>query len=314
MKTWIGLLAAILLTITVRGETMTLKKSLDDADQLFGKRQYEESEAAYRDLLPLAEKENDITAQVEVLSQIARCRLLARDKDDAREWLAKAEKLASPDQPLGWSRYLGVRGRIEWQDNDLKKATQTFIEMFGYCKEHDLTGRAIDAVHMVAIVGTPAEQIEWGRKGIKLAEESDTKSWLGPLWNNLAITYCDLKDYEEAVAAFLQAREYHWRYGSEINKLYADYHVGYALRLKGEHDEALKWLRPVLNWAERLENDDVIGQAAQDMGEIMIAQGDKAAGLELLRRALGCYEREGYQDFAPDIIKKLKTRIAVLSE
>lgn len=314
MRSCIALLVAIL-TLAAMGEEMTdVKTAMATADSLFSVNKYEESKPAYETLLSVAQQANDSSAQVEAMSQIARCYLLKNDKEQCATWLDKAKELATPDQPQGWTRYLGVRGRLEWKRDEIPTAIKTFTEMFDYAQARGINDRAIDAVHMVAIIGTPEQQLEWSMKGIKLAEETGTNRWLGPLWNNLAITYCDQDDWDKAVEAFRKARIYHWQYGSEIHKLYADYHIGYALRMKGDFDAALTWLRPVLAWAERLNNDDVIGQASQDMGEIMIARGDKEGGLKLLHRAQGCFEREGYADFAPDILEKLKARIAALEK
>ncbi|MFH2054874.1 MAG: tetratricopeptide repeat protein [bacterium] len=314
MKLMISTILLFIASTALGGEMTAVQSALEKADSLFNERKYEESRPAYESLLAVAEQEQDRSAQVEALSQIARCHLLNNDKKECAAWLAKAERLATPEEPGGWSRYLGVRGRLEWKRDDLPTAVKTFEEVFDYCRSHDLNSRAIDAVHMVAIVGTPEQQIEWGFKGIKLAEETGTTRWLGPLWNNLAITYSDQQEWEKCVDAFRKAREYHWLYGQEIHKLYADYHIGWALRMKGDHQEALTWLRPVLAWAERLGDDDVMGQTSQDIGEIAIAGGDRQTGVELLRRAKACFEREGYADFAPEILQKLEARLVELSE
>lgn len=288
--------------------------SLAHADSIFHSSQYAQAETAYLECIEQARTEGERSFEVEALAQVARCRLLANDKQGARDWLTQAGALTSPDDPPGWSRYLGVRGRLEWKSDSLDQARATFKEMFTYCVDKDLSSRAIDAVHMVAIVGTPDEQIEWGQKGIKLAEEVGNAHWLGPLWNNLAITYSDIPDWEKCIDAFTKAREYHWLHGQEINKLYADYHIGWALRMSGDHEQALTWLRPSLAWAERLGKDNVIGQASEDIGEIQIVAGDTATGLANLKRALTCYEKEGYPDFAPDIFNKVKGRVAELEK
>lgn len=302
------------LTMTTNADTNDAQRLLAKADSVFQSSQYDQAEVGYRSCLDAARELKNPAAETEALAQIARCRLLAHDLDGAVEWLAQAEEIATPDEPLGWARYLGVKGRLQWQQDSLPAASATFQQMFSYCIDRGMTDRAIDAVHMVAIVGSRDEQIEWGLKGIELAEETGTNRWLGPLWNNLAITYSDIPDWDKCVGAFKKAREYHWQYGNEMNKLYADYHIGYALRMKRNHDEALTWLRPALAWAERLENNDVVGQASEDIGEITIAAGDTTAGLEYLRRALDCYQKEGYPDFAPEIFSKLKTRIAELEK
>jgi tetratricopeptide (TPR) repeat protein len=306
------ILTLIAAVATVRGAPLPAP-TLAEADSVFQRREYEPARGLYEEVAQLAEKSGDISSQTEALSQVARCYLIAGDSAAARRWLEQAETLASPKQALGWSRYLGVRGRLEWKSNDLNAAKQTFKDQFAYCRDNKLTSRAIDAVHMIAIVGSPDEQIEWGLKGIAEAETTGENRWLGPLWNNLAITYSDQKDYQKSYEAFLKAREYHWQFGDEIGKLYADYQIGWVLRMKGDYDQALKWLRPSLAWAERLEFYDVMAQSTEDMGEIMIAKGDNRQGLEYLRRALDYFRKAGYEQTGQEILAKLTARIAELS-
>jgi tetratricopeptide (TPR) repeat protein len=287
--------------------------SLAEADSVFQQREYERSRGLYEKVALATEKSGDISSQTEALSQVARCYLIAGDSATSRHWLEQAKTLASPKLPLGWSRYLGVKGRLEWKSGDLNAAKQTFKDQFTYCRDNKLTSRAIDAVHMIAIVGSLDEQIEWGLKGIAEAEAAGENRWLGPLWNNLAITYSDQKDYQKSYEAFLKAREYHWQFGDEIGKLYADYQIGWVLRMKGDYDQALKWLRPSLAWAERLEYHDVMAQSTQDMGEIMIARGEKQQGLVYLQRAMEYFKKAGYEQTGQEILTKLAERIAELS-
>jgi tetratricopeptide (TPR) repeat protein len=309
----LSVLASLFVAAAAFQGTPPLTSGLAEADSVFQSREYERARGLYLKLVEQARIKEDSSRQTEALSQVARCYLIAGDPEAARYWLEQARVLATPILPLGWSRYLGVKGRLEWKTNDLAAARQTFKDQFNYCREHSLTDRAIDAVHMIAIVGNPDEQVEWGLLGIAEAETAGEKRWLGPLWNNLAITYSDQNDYQKSYDAFLKAREYHWQFGDEIGKLYADYHVGWVLRMKGDYDLALTWLRPSLAWAERLEFYDVMAQATQDMGEIFVAKGDRIQGLEYLSRALGYFKKAGYEQTGPDILSKLSDRIAELS-
>ncbi len=95
-------------------------------------------------------------------------------------------------------------------------------------------------------------------------------------------------------------------------KLYADYHVGMALRHLDRNEEAAKWLRPVLAWAERLGNASAIAQASEDLGETMIAEGKTADGLQLLLQAKTWYEAAGYREVNPEAVSALETRIEEL--
>jgi len=168
---------------------------------------------------------------------------------------------------------------------------------------------------MIAIVAeSPEEQIEWGRKGIEAAEANEIESWLGPLWNNLAGTFYDTKQYDSSLECYLKAREYHWRFSGEVAKLFADYHVGMTYRYLGNYEEAAKWLRPVLAWAERLGNHSAIGQTCEDLGEVEIALGNRDSGMALLKRALSEYEKDGLDKSWPKIYDQLKARIKILED
>ncbi len=227
--------------------------------------------------------------------------------------MIEAGSRAVETDPMGWSRYLGVKGRFEWKDNDLTAAHQTFDTLYTFCHINSLWGRAIDAANMLAIVSQSVdEQIEWSRRGIEAAETAGEESWLGPLWNNLAATYYDEKKFDSALEAYLKARDYHWRFSDEQGKLFADYHVGMTYRALGDITNAVKWLRPVLAWAERSESHSVIGQTCEDLGEIAIATGRESEGIELMERARNEYRKAGFDQSWPEVWENINTRLQQL--
>jgi tetratricopeptide (TPR) repeat protein len=283
---------------------------LEEADALFQKRDYQAALEKYTTTAEAARADFNRPVEVEAMAQMARMNLILGSKEEGRTWLEQAAERASDSDPMGWSRYLGVRGRFEWKDDNLAAARKTFDDMYVYCNTNALWGRAVDAAHMIAIVAeTPEEQIEWGKRGIEAAEAGNVESWLGPLWNNLGTVYYDQKQFDSALACFLQARDYHWRFSGEIAKLFADYHVGMTYRLLGQYDEAASWLRPVLAWAERLGDHSAIGQACEDLGEIALAKGEKSEGFKLLQRAREEYKAAGFDESWPEIWENINKRI-----
>lgn len=326
---WYGILllfGALSVSITAvepqpRGNRMNTENSktadslLSEADSLFKSGDYEKAGKVYQAAMETAQAEFNRSVEVEALAQIARVSLKTGRKEKGREHLNRAGELASESDPMGYSRYLGVRGRFEWQDENLDAARRTFDSMYVYCNTNGLFSRAVDAAHMIAIVASdPAEQVEWGKRGIEAAEAGGAEDWLGPLWNNLAGTYYDLKQYDSALECYIKARDYHWRFSSETAKLFADYHVGMAYRLTGNLDQAENWLRPVLAWAERMQNHSAIGQACEDLGEIQITRGNKDEGLALLRRAESAYRAAGFAESWPELIDNLAIRIKQLED
>ncbi len=291
-------------------ENLTADSLLIQADEVFQKRDYKTALEHYMKTAKQAKEEFNRSVESEALAQVARMNLILGNKDDGRIYLEKAAEKVSESDPYGWSRFLGVKGRFEWQDSNLKKSKQTFENMYDYCVVNSLWGRAVDAAHMVAIVTeTSEEQIKWGHIGIEAAEANDQQKWLGPLWNNMAGTYYDMKQYDSTLVCYLKARDYHWQFSDEVAKLFADYHVGMTYRLLGKYDEACKWLRPVLAWAERIENYSAIGQACEDLGEAMIGLGKKVQGLKLLKKAREAYKKEGYDKSWTEIWKNINNRI-----
>ena len=286
---------------------------LAEADSLFQGQDYPAALAKYLRTAEVARLDFNRPVETEALAQVARCYLTLDNKDEGRKWLEDAARRGSDSDPMGWSRYLGVKGRYEWKDGDLKKARTTFDEMYVYCNTNALWARAVDAANMIAIVAeSPEEQIEWSMRGIDAAESGGVESWLGPLWNNLGATYYDTKKFDMALEAFLKARNYHWQYSNETAKLYADYHVGMAYRAVGQFDKASAWLRPVLAWAERLGDHSVIGQVCEELGEIAVATGKKSDGLSLLRRARDEYKQAGLEQSAPHIWENINKRLKEL--
>ncbi len=292
---------------------LTAAELLELADGEFQKRNIDDALIAYQKTVEAARAEFNRPVEVEALSQAARCHLTNGNHGDGEKLLAEAAAKASENDPLGWSRYLGVKGRFEWKRKELEAARTTFERYYDYCALHDLRARAIDAVNMSGIVAaTPQEAIDWTKRGIEMAESYEAEHWLGPLWNNLGGTYYDLKQFSEALDCYLKARDYHWRFSGEVAKLFADYHIGMTYRLLGQNETAKSWLRPVLAWAERLGNHAAIAQALDDLGEIEKEAGNLSEALGMLKRAKDHFRLDGYPEHSPEIWQNVSERVAQL--
>ena len=288
---------------------------LKTADELFQASDHLAAQEQYHEAYRRAREEFNRPVEVEAACQMARMCLVLGKPQDGRDWLTEAANKATESDLMGWSRYLGVKGRFEWKAQELDAARLTFQQMYTYCKVNDIGSRAVDAANMCAIVAaTPEEQIAWSRRGIEMAENNDSEQWLGPLWNNLAATYFDIKQYSEALSCYLKAREYHWRFSDERAKLMADYQIGMTYRLLEKYDEAACWLRPSLAWAERLDDHVAIGQVSQDLGEVEIAKGNRQSGLNLLVQSRDAYEQARYPQECPEIWKAINDHIEQLRD
>jgi tetratricopeptide (TPR) repeat protein len=248
---------------------------LSRGDDLFNSGEIDEAMAVYVEAAETAELSGANSDFVEACAQVARCYLRQDKKEKGRPWLEKAGKSASEEEPNGWSRYLGVRGRYEWKDAAAaagevspvtEKASATFKQMHDYCLKNELYGRAIDAANMVTITGSMEERVDWGLKGIEAAEKGNHEGWLAPLWNNLGWTYDDLGRYEESLTALEQARKYHYLKGDEMAMLIADWSVGHALRMTGQVDSAETVLKKVQRWTMIIKGENKTPETAEWFG------------------------------------------------
>lgn len=278
-------------------------------DSLFNQRQIEEARAAYTSASEIACAAGQNSQCTEAVSMIARTYLTVGEKEQGREYFAKVLETVNAKDPLGWSRYLSVRGRFEWQNGDNRKATETFKEMYDYCKTHNLPDRALDAIRMAAITGTPEEQVQWGLKGIQEAEAADDTAMLGPLWNNLGATYDEQGMYKECLEAYLKAREYHYLTGSENAKLIADWAVGHAYRLNGDFKQAEKIMKPLEKKFEELDNGEFVGWTLKELGHIEMEKKHFQKAVELYYKALDKLEAAGVRDWGPQYYKEISDLI-----
>jgi tetratricopeptide (TPR) repeat protein len=296
-------------------------RMLETADKTFHQRQYAEAMELYTKAAEAGEREKNAQVRVEALAQVARCLSLLEKLDEGRTWLAKAEAIASKDEPLGWSRFLGVRGIFERESGDRKKARATFEEMYAYCVERRLPRRAADAAHHVAIVVPPEEQPAWALKGIAEAEKVGDEGWLAVLWNNLGVTYEDLKQYDQCLDAYLKAQKYHHRTGTDHHKLVADWAVAHGQRLCGKLREAREGLERTLAWAGKrhakepnAETLEWVGWCKKDLGETLAAQGEKDKGLALLKEGRQALVEAGIEKWWPEGLKQIDASIHSLEK
>ena len=308
-----------------KGELSVSENLLKQADSLFKEHNIDEALEIYLEAVKYARSESDKRILTEAFSQAARCYLKSDRKEEGRTWLQKAKEIASKDDPLGWSRYLGVRGRFEWKDAaettgllspETDRASNTFKEMYDYCLRHDLYERAIDAANMVSITARKNERVNWALKGIDAAEKGNIESWFAPLWNNLGWAYDDIGEYEKSLKALEKARIYHYKRGKELPMLIADWSVGHALRMTGQIDSAETLLRRIQRLAfirkgeeKSPENAEWVGFSNLELAEIMMIKGDMDKAKSLFKSAFSNLHEANMNEWDPKKLEEIRQRI-----
>ncbi len=157
-----------------------------------------------RFLVQLAEETTD-AGRAEVLTQLARVESLRDEFEKCDALLDEAEAAGGVT-----ARSLLERGRRERSSGRDDAGLEEFRRAFELARESGDDVLAVDAAHMLAIVG---DSEGWTARGVEIAGSSDdpgVRYWLGPLYNNVGWSRFDAGDHAGALEAFelaLAARE-----------------------------------------------------------------------------------------------------------
>lgn len=173
-----------------------------------------------------------------LLTQVARALGLHERYDEAH---AVLDGIATEDGEVA-TRVSLERGRLLRSAGDPEQARPHFQAAAARAREAGLEGLHVDALHMVALVAAPAEQRRLTEEALAVARSASdqaARDWDASLLNNLGMTYADVGDWDQALAAFEEALAARTRIGDAGRTRVAKWMVGWALRGLGRRDEAL---------------------------------------------------------------------------
>lgn len=217
----------------------------------------------------------------ELLTRLARTRGLQRRFEEAHQTIAEAKALGC-DAPTCLVRISLEEGRIFNSSGDKESASPLFREAFTMASINDLDELAVDAAHMMGIVETGHNSLDWNEKAIEIAEASTdpkAKAWFGSLYNNTAWTYHGQGNFERALKLFGKAKEYRIVQNQPKQVHIAEWCIGRCLRSMGR-------LQGALEIQNRLYADgDESGYGAEELGELHLLMGDKPKSQPLFAEA-----------------------------
>ncbi len=282
------------------------EENLIDFDRLWNYAKPEETEARFRELLPVAEAHPAYHA--ELLTQIARTHSLRRQLDEAHTVLDTVRAMLPEGKSRERVRYLLERGRAFNSSGAKAEALPLFVEAWEMARELNEDYFAIDAAHMVAIAEEPEAQLAWNLKALEVAEQTDdvrAKGWTGSLFNNIGWTYHDSGRFPEALAIFRRALGWFEAHGGNPDTIrIARWCVGRVLRSLGEAEEALSVQKGLLE--ERPEGSD--GYVHEEIAECLLLLDRADEALPHFRRAYEALSNDAW------LSEKEPTRIARLKE
>lgn len=270
---------------------MTEKKhptTLDDFDELFTGNPVDIVKNMTA-LLPSAEKRDDKSIYLQILSQIALAQAMQKNFDLAHQTLDKANVLLEPRYELAQIRLLLERGRVYHQSGNTDKALPLFIESYEKAKlNKDFDFHTVNAAHMVAIVANDVDdKIKWNKVAIALAEKTDDKrcqTWLGPIHNNLAQNYIEAEKYTEALESFKKCKNYAEERGDPIVIRGASWGIARSLRSLNQLEKALEVQKDLLIQYEDISRKNSLpielvrtgrGLVYEELAEIYLAKNSK---------------------------------------
>ena len=235
---------------------------------------------------------------LETSTQIARTQSLRRQFADADATLdAVAPKLDQVPMRVR-IRYLLERGRTRNSGGDKPAAIALFKEAMALQDRDTLPGAdfyRIDALHMLGIATPPAEQLDWNRKALAAAEASSDPragNWAGSLTHNIGWSYFDSGDPATALVYWQKALPIREAQGNLENIRFAKWTIARGYRATGKLDDAEKIQLALVAETEKAGEPD--GYVYEELAEIAIARGDKAAAAPSAAKAYALLKDDGY--------------------
>ena len=247
----------------------------EDLDSLWNYDDPEASEISFRRLIPDESESVDTAFLAELLTQIARAQGLQMKFKEAHVTLDQAESLLEERMTRARIRYLLERGRVYNSSKEREKSERYFIDAWNLGRKSKEDFYTVDALHMLAIVAHPDEQLSWAEAAMDVAEKSKderAKKWLGSLYNNTGWTYHDLGEYEKALDMFEKSLAWNELHGDATRVRIARWTIARAYRSLDRLQEALD-IQLALEQEIDAEGIEPDGYVYEEIGECLLALG-----------------------------------------
>ena len=149
-----------------------------------------------------------------------------------------------------------------------------FEAAFELASGRGMENLAVDALHMMAIVAEPAEQLALNERAIAMAEQASdprARQWLASLYNNTGWTRFDAGELDEALRLFELALEERSKRADPRTTNIARWAVARTLRANGRTAEALSQQRAIQSSNAEAGIDDPY--VDEEIAECLLALG-----------------------------------------
>jgi tetratricopeptide (TPR) repeat protein len=261
------------------------------------------TESRFRALLPGAMSSGETSYSLQLLTQIARALGLQKKFTEANAVLDEVDEKAQGDD-LVLVRLLLERGRVFNSSGQPERAVSLFKTAYELADRIGAGFYAADALHMLGIASTPAEQPGWNLKAIDYVESSTqarARYWLGPLYNNLGWTYFEQGSLQQALETFQKAQSIRELQGKPKEIHIARWCVARTLREMGQVEAALV----IQTQFETAGEED--GFVYEEIGECLYALGKPGEARPSFRRAYELLSQIDWVAGDTDRVERLRT-------
>jgi tetratricopeptide (TPR) repeat protein len=247
-----------------------LSQNFLDFDALWDYSNPQQTETKFREILIQIPEDNP--AYLELLTQIARAQGLEQKFERAHQTLDQVERRLGNYPSRAKIRYFLERGRVFNSSGNPDQARPLFEGALEMAKDISEDFYAVDALHMLAIVATPAASLDLNLQAIQFAESSEqekARNWLASLYNNTGWSYHDLGDFDSALDMFQKAEAARRSQGRVHEIRIAVWAVARALRSLKCFEEALSKQMTLKEEYEAAGESD--GYVHEEIGECLLA-------------------------------------------
>jgi tetratricopeptide (TPR) repeat protein len=173
-----------------------------------------------------------------LMTQVARALGLQERYDEGHAVLDQL----SPTADEVSVRIVLERGRLLRSAGDPESARPQFEAAAQTASAARLDALQIDAMHMLALVADPGEQVEINERALRVARASSdqaARDWDASLLHNVGMAQAEAGDFEAALISFEDALTARLRIGDPARTRVARWMVAWALRNLGRNVEAL---------------------------------------------------------------------------
>jgi tetratricopeptide (TPR) repeat protein len=227
---------------------------------------------------------------VEAMTQVARAQGLQRKFADTDRTLDAVQPALERLPARVRVRYLLERGRRDNSSGSAGKALAWFEQALAAAAADLLPGAdyyRVDTLHMLAIAAPGPQQLAWNEKALaaaRAAPDARTRGWRGSLLNNLGWTMHERGDDAAALAYWQDALAAREAAGDVARTRIARWTVARGLRALGRLDEAEAIQLRLVDEFQAAGAPD--GYVCEELAEIAVARGDRAAAQPWAARAL----------------------------